>query len=373
MAAQTERVAIAPMRFRLRLRKRPRPQVRKAAKKMLAARRIRRRPLLPGEGKSSAEPPEFIPAGMSSHAFAEQAQRIADALAEDAIPLDTSRVNAKLVGVRHHQHRVRHRVRFGRGVHHPTPLQHGNRDRYRLGHDLRRACGVPVHPAHRGAHAAKAQCCACCSPCSWLRSCRCLCSKMWSHLLCNLLLLGSYVFLVMVSIAFELRGARERKASPLYFVGMSQTTLSAGLALGFALGLLPSATGALDHAMLSIISLGLVVLLAVFVAFTQGRMTADQAATDAEKIAQRIAAERMLEEKLRAEEHPSKGRWKSSCESVVEAGGPFGPRNRGVHAFGEGSRHRAHSEQAVHIGPYRENAHLQHLPQDGHRVARGAS
>ena len=33
---------------------------------------------------------------MSSHAFAEQAQRIADALAEDAIPLDTSRVNAKL-------------------------------------------------------------------------------------------------------------------------------------------------------------------------------------------------------------------------------------------------------------------------------------
>ena len=141
------------------------------------------------------------------------------------------------------------------------------------------------------------------------------------YLLCNLLLLGSYVFLVMVSIAFELRGARERKASPLYFVGMSQTTLSAGLALGFALGLLPSATGALDHAMLSIISLGLVVLLAVFVAFTQGRMTADQAATDAEKIAQRIAAERMLEEKLRAEEHPSKGRWKSSCESVAEAAG----------------------------------------------------
>lgn len=104
-------------------------------------------------------------------------------------------------------------------------------------------------------------------------------------------------------------------------VVMSQTTLSAGLALGFALELLPSATGALDHAMLSIISLGLVVLLAVFVTFTQGRMTADQAATDAEKIAQRIAAERMLEEKLRAEEHPSKGRWKSSCESVAEAAG----------------------------------------------------
>ena len=53
--------AIAPMRFRLRLRKRLRPQVRKAAKKMLAARRIRRRPLLPAKARARPSLPSSSP------------------------------------------------------------------------------------------------------------------------------------------------------------------------------------------------------------------------------------------------------------------------------------------------------------------------
>lgn len=274
-----------------------------------------------GEGKSSAEPPEFIPAGMSSHAFAEQAQRIADALAEDAIPLDTSRVNAKLSWA-FGTINIVYGIVFGLGAASITQLPYSTGIVTGIALVMilgaLAACLFTLRTEGRVRQSAVLRML---FPVLVVALVPLSLFKDVVYLLCNLLLLGSYVFLVMVSIAFELRGARERKASPLYFVGMSQTTLSAGLALGFALGLLPSATGALDHAMLSIISLGLVVLLAVFVAFTQGRMTADQAATDAEKIAQRIAAERMLEEKLRAEEHPSKGRWKSSCESVAKAAG----------------------------------------------------
>lgn len=36
------------------------------------------------------------------------------------------------------------------------------------------------------------------------------------------------------------------------------------------------------------------------------------------------------------------------------------------------ARHRAHPEQAEHLRPHGEDPHLQHLPQDGHRLARGA-
>lgn len=271
--------------------------------------------------RAASEPPECIPAGMSSHAFAEQAQRIADALAEDAIPLDTSRANARLswaFGIIN----IVYGIVFGLGAASITQLPCDAAVTVGITAVMIAGAGAAcLFTLRTEGRVLQSSVLRMLFPVLVVALVPLSLFKGVVFLLCNLLLLGSYVFLVMVSIAFELRGARERKASPLYFVGMSQTTLSAGLALGFALGLLPSATGALDHAVLSGVALGLVVLLAVFVAFTQGRMTADQAATDAEKIAQRIAAERMLEEKLRAEEHSSKGRWRSSCESVAEAAG----------------------------------------------------
>lgn len=130
------------------------------------------------------------------------------------------------------------------------------------------------------------------------------------YALCNLLLLGCYLFLVIVSIGFELRGARERHASPLYFVGMSQASLSLGLALGFALGLVPLATGTLDRSALSGVALGLVVVLAVFVAATQGRMT------DAQQAADELAAREQM-----AREHAETGRWKTRCADVARKSG----------------------------------------------------
>ncbi|MEG0016950.1 MAG: helix-turn-helix transcriptional regulator [Gordonibacter sp.] len=95
------------------------------------------------------------------------------------------------------------------------------------------------------------------------------------YALSNLLLLAGYLFLVVVSVAFEVQASRARKASPLFFVGMSQTALSGGMAGGFALGLLASATGTIDFAVLSGIALGLVVLLALFITFAPRRATTD--------------------------------------------------------------------------------------------------
>lgn len=277
-----------------------------------------------GESEKAAatsEPPDFIPAGMSSHAFAEQAQKIADALERDAIPFDTSRENAKLswaFGVIN----VAYGVVFGLGAASITQIPAN--DGVSVGIAVAMiagACAAYLFTKHAKGRVLQSSVLRMLFPVLVVALVPLSIFSGIVYLLCNLLLLASYVFLVTVSIAFELRATRERKASPLYFVGMSQTTLAAGLAFGFALGLLPSATGALDHTMLSMVSLGLVVLLAVFAAFTQGRMTADQAATDAEKIAQRITAERLLEEKLHADEHAGKGRWKSSCESVATAAG----------------------------------------------------
>ncbi len=124
---------------------------------------------------------------------------------------------------------------------------------------------------------------------------------------CNLLVLGCFSFLVLVSIAFEIKGAHERGAAPLYFVGMSQTTLAGGIAVGFALDLVPGLTGAFSPNALSAMALALVIALAVLTTLTQSRMVDAQAEADAAVAQARAIAEQA--------EH---GRWKTRCAEVAE-------------------------------------------------------
>ena len=123
---------------------------------------------------------------------------------------------------------------------------------------------------------------------------------------CNLLVLGCCAFLVLVSIAFEIKGANERGAAAMYFVGMSQTTLAGGIALGFALDVLPGLTGAFSPNVLSAVALGLVIALAVMVTLTQNRMVDSQAETDAA-----IAKAKAIAEQAK------QGRWKVRCAEVA--------------------------------------------------------
>ncbi|MDO5801728.1 MAG: helix-turn-helix transcriptional regulator [Coriobacteriia bacterium] len=123
---------------------------------------------------------------------------------------------------------------------------------------------------------------------------------------CNLLILGSFTFLALVSIAFEIKGANERSASPLFFVGMSQTTLSGGMSVGFALDLIPGATGVFSPNVLSAVALALVIVLAILITLTQSRMVDAQAEADAAVAQARAIAEQA-----------EQGRWKTRCAEIA--------------------------------------------------------
>lgn len=122
------------------------------------------------------------------------------------------------------------------------------------------------------------------------------------YALSNLLLLAAYVFLVVTSMAFEVHTAHKRHAAPLFFVGMSQGVLGAGMAAGFALGLLPAVAGAANYSVLSGVALGLVVVLAAFITFAPQHRPADDedAATSAT-----------------SEQEHEQGRWKARCAVVA--------------------------------------------------------
>lgn len=126
------------------------------------------------------------------------------------------------------------------------------------------------------------------------------------YALCNLLLLACYVFLLLVSIAYELNIARKRHVSALFLVGMSQTALCVGMAAGLGLKLLSSITGMLNHTMLSVIALGLVVALAVLVAFAPTRMNG----TGNLVLADKPSASEPQSEKR-------EGRWHARCAAVA--------------------------------------------------------
>ena len=124
--------------------------------------------------------------------------------------------------------------------------------------------------------------------------------------ICNLLILGCFAFLVLVSIAFEIKGANERSASPLFFVGMSQTTLAGGMSVGFALDLIPGVTGVFSPNVLSAVALALVIVLAILITLTQSRMVDAQAEADAAVAQARAIAEQA-----------EQGRWKTRCAEIA--------------------------------------------------------
>lgn len=119
----------------------------------------------------------------------------------------------------------------------------------------------------------------------------------------NLLLLAGYLFLIVVSVSFEVQTSRVRNASPLFFVGMSQTALSGGMVIGFALGLLATVTGTTDFSVLSGIALGLVVLLAIFITFAPKRTAAAP------------------EEPVETADAHEQGHWKTRCTTVAQGAG----------------------------------------------------
>ena len=153
------------------------------------------------------------------------------------------------------------------------------------------------------------------------------------YALSNLLLLAVYVFLVVVSMAFEVHTAHNRHAAPLYFVGMSQGVLGAGMAAGFALGLLPAATGVTNYAVLSGVALGLVVVLAAFITFAPSRRPADD------------------DDAAEAPEHEhEQGRWKARC-TVVAREAKLSARETEVSSSWRRAAASSNPEQAVHLQP----------------------
>ncbi len=84
---------------------------------------------------------------------------------------------------------------------------------------------------------------------------------------CNLLLLGCYVFFEAVGINLALVLARQQRASRIQLVAVSQACIYLGLALGHGVGLAATSTGVMNYPMLSVAALGLVILLALFVTF----------------------------------------------------------------------------------------------------------
>lgn len=145
------------------------------------------------------------------------------------------------------------------------------------------------------------------------------------YALCNLLLLGAYVFLLLASIAFELQTAHARRASYLFFIGTSQTALSAGLAIGCALGLFASITGVVNYSVLSGIALGLVVLLAALVTFAPiepGTLptaaVADAAVENGNDSAKESCSGKVDKTDEPHDHEHEQGHWKACCTTLAE-------------------------------------------------------
>ncbi|WP_180326758.1 helix-turn-helix transcriptional regulator [Raoultibacter phocaeensis] len=177
------------------------------------------------------------------------------------------------------------------------------------------------------------------------------------YALCNLLLMGAYVFLLLSSIAFELQTARARRASYLFFVGMSQTALSAGLAVGYGLGLLASGTGAVNLSVLSGIALGLVVLLAAFVTFApiERPLMHEAVAPEAQGDAQQDEADTGD----RDVDH-EQGHWKASCTALAERYG-LSPRETEVFFYLAKGRGIEHIQNQLYISSHTVKTHTYNI------------
>lgn len=123
----------------------------------------------------------------------------------------------------------------------------------------------------------------------------------YAYVVCNLLLLSSFICLEVIELDSQLWLARNHRASILYLAAINQTPLFLGLAVGHALGLLATITGVADYSILSAVALGLVVLLAVFITFAPFNPLASDLVEDAEP-----------------ETEGQPGKWRSRCMAVAQ-------------------------------------------------------
>lgn len=158
----------------------------------------------------------------------------------------------------------------------------------------------------------------------------------------NFLLLADYVFLVAISLAFEVQIANSQHASPLFVVGMSQGALNGGIAIGFAFSLLPSATNVIGPSTLAIVALGLVMLLAVVIIFAPSR----QIVADAQRMPAR-----------REQSH-----WKVRCATVARNAG-LSPRETEVFFLLAKGRNIEHIQNKLCISVHTVKTHVYNIYQ----------
>lgn len=188
------------------------------------------------------------------------------------------------------------------------------------------------------------------------------------YALCNLLLMGAYVFLLLASIAFELQTARARRASYLFFIGMSQTALAAGLVVGYGLGFAASATGAVNYSMLSGIALGLVVLLALFVTFApiapmapaaNGAEANGEAGSASDRQGESTGGFSGVAEAGPHSEH-EQGHWKACCAALAERYG-LSPRETEVFYYLAKGRGIEHIQNKLFISSHTVKTHTYNI------------
>ncbi len=190
------------------------------------------------------------------------------------------------------------------------------------------------------------------------------------YTLCNLLLLGAYVFVLLTSIAYELQTANKRRASYLFFIGRSQTALCVGLIAGYGLGLAASAAGAINLSVLSAIALGLVVLLAAFVTFsptepfvhgTENGEASPGSAGEAGSAASEDgtgAGDPSGEGPARGEHEP--GHWKACCATLAERYG-LSPRETEVFYYLAKGRGIEHIQNKLFISSHTVKTHTYNI------------
>lgn len=186
-----------------------------------------------------------------------------------------------------------------------------------------------------------------------------------TYIICNVVLVGTYVFLLIVSIAFELQTARARHASSLFFIGMSQTALNAGLVVGYGLGFMASATGVINFSILSAIALGLVVLLAMFITFapidqndnaTNGQQEGFVASLSNSTTQARPSN---LDEGAQPTDHEP-GHWKACCTSLAQRYG-LSPRETEVFLYLAKGRGIEHIQNKLFISGHTVKTHTYNI------------
>lgn len=133
--------------------------------------------------------------------------------------------------------------------------------------------------------------------------------------ICNLILLGCFVFFEAISIDLALFLAQYKKASQVHLVGSSQACLYAGLALGHTTGLIATYSGVMDYSMLSMVTLGLVVVLAIVITFAPLSPLTETPSKDS--FFADDGSEDPAANPLSGDGSSGEGRWRTRCKEVA--------------------------------------------------------